>query len=165
MYFWQIEELKRELIARPLTDRKVLPYLLIFLGSTGLLPVFPTESMNLWDYAGATWTLLLAIVGTIYLYRCNGGAAGIHFVQRYLSIGWVVAVRWGVVVMAAFVAMLFLIDTSAEETTPQVALFFIIAEVVLYERIGHHIRTVANPPLRSNPTVEADAHEAPRASP
>lgn len=165
MYFWRIEELKRGLIARPLTDREVLPYFLIFLGITGLVPVFPVESMNLWDYAGAIWTLLLMMVGTVYLYRCNGGAAGSHFVQRYLSIGWVVAVRWGMVVMAVFVVMLFLIDTSAEETSPQIALFFMIAEVVLYERIGHHIRTVADSPLRSKPAAEADAHESAHGSP
>lgn len=143
MYFWRIEELKKDLIARPLADRDVLPYLLLFVGITGLIPVFPPESMNAWDYATALWTFLLTITGTLYLYRCNGGKAGSHFVQRYLSIGWVVAVRWALVVTALFVVLLLLVDASDEGSSPAVALFFMVAEVVLYQRIGHHIHSVA----------------------
>jgi hypothetical protein len=165
MYFWRIEDLKKDLIAKPLTDREVLPYLLIFVGITALIPIFPVESMNLWDYAATTWTLLLAVAGTLYAYQCNGAAAGTHFVQRYLSIGWVVAVRWTAVVMAAFVVLLFLVDTSGDATTPTVALFWMIAEVVLYERMGHHIRLVATAALRSGSTLETDAQETARGSP
>ena len=164
MYFWRIEDLKRDLITRPLTDREVLPYLLIFVGITALVPIFPMESMNLWDYAAAIWTLLLAVAGTLYAYQCNGAAAGLHFVQRYLAIGWVVAVRWGVVVMAAFVVLLFFVDSSGDETTPTYALFWMVAEVVFYERMGYHIRAVASTPLRSNSTAKSDAQEAARGS-
>ncbi len=165
MYFWRIEDLKKDLVARPLTDREVLPYLLIFVGITALVPIFPVASMNTWDYSASIWTFFLAIAGTLYAYQCNGAAAGNHFVQRYLSIGWVVAVRWGVVVMTGFVALLFLVDTSSDQTSPIVALFWMIAEVVLYERMGHHIRFVAGTPLRSNNKVETDAQEAARGSP
>lgn len=61
MYFWRIEKLKSKLTARPLTDREILPYLLIFMGATSLVPIFPVESMSFWDYVGVTWTLLLAV--------------------------------------------------------------------------------------------------------
>ena len=165
MYFWRIEDLKRDLIARPLTDREVLPYLLIFVGITALAPIFPVESMNLWDYTAGIWTLLLAVAGTVYTYQCNGASAGRHFVQRYLAIGWVVAIRWAVVVIAAFIVLLFLMDSSEDGTTPTFALFWMAAEVVLYERMGYHIRAVANAPLRSNNTVEPDAQDSARGSP
>ncbi len=165
MYFWRIEELKSKVIASPLTDREVLPYLLIFVGITGLIPIFPVESMTLWDYVGAVWTFLLAVFGTIYVYRCNGGATGKDFLQRYLAIGWVVTIRWAAIVMPLFVLLIFAVDPSSEETEWYVGLFFVLAEVVLYERIGHHIRAVARVPLRSNTTVETDAREAARGSP
>jgi hypothetical protein len=150
MYFWHIEDLKKDLVAGPLNDREVLPYLLIFVGLSALVLIFPAESMNPWDYALAISTLLITVGGTVYVYYCNGAAAGSHFVQRYLAIGWVVTVRWGVAVIFAFVVLLFLIDTSGDETTPITAVFWITAEVALYERIGHHIRAVTSTkPLRS----------------
>jgi len=164
MYFWRIENLKKDLIARPLSDREVLPYLLIFVGISALIPIFPMESMNSWDYAAAIWTLVLVVAGTLYTYQCNGAARGSHFVQRYLAIGWVVAVRWCAAVVAALIVLLFVVDTPGDETTPTFALFWMAAELVLYERMGHHIRAVANT-LRSNSTVETDAQEAARGSP
>ena len=102
--------------------------------------------MALWDYVGTVWTLLLAVFGTIYVYRCNGGATGQDFLQRYLAIGWVVTVRWLAIVMPLFVLLIFTVDYMSEETQWHVGLFFVVAEVVLYERIGYHIRAVASAP-------------------
>lgn len=130
MYFWRIEELKRKHVGGSLTDREILPYFLIFVGLTALVTILPVESMSYWDYIGAIGTFLLTVFGTVYVYRYNGGATGSHFLQRYFSIGWVVAVRWSVIVMPLLVALLFLLDSPAKHTTSYVALFFFVAEVV-----------------------------------
>jgi hypothetical protein len=142
MYFWRIGELKIKLLSASLTERETLPYFIVFLALTAVVPLFPSETMNLWDYLGVGWTALLVVIGTIYLYRRNGGDAGIHFVQRYFAIGWVATVRW-----TALVAPLFIVSnplfSSPEKTTWYDFSYFAIAELVLYERIGHHIADVA----------------------
>lgn len=142
MYFWRIRELKSKLAHGPLSEREVLPYLVVFAAIAYIAPFFPAESMNLWDYLGASWAVALAVGGTIYAFHRNGGRAGANFVQRYLAIGWVVSVRWIVFLMALFAAYVFLVD-APRETTWHEALLFGVAELVLWERIAHHIADLA----------------------
>lgn len=142
MYFWRIEELKARLAHGPLSEREVLPYLVLFAAIAYVAPFFPAESMNVWDYLGASWAAALAVGGTLYAFRRNGGRAGANFVQHYLAIGWVVGVRWVVFLAALFVVYLFLVDPP-QETTWHEALFFCIAELILWERIAHHIGDLA----------------------
>src|SRR5919108_1465185 len=94
MYFWRIEALKSDLAVRPMTDRQVLPYLVacgVLMAAVGIIPFGPP---NKWDLVGGGWSMLLAIVGTIHVYRKNGGEVGLHILQRFLAIGWVVGIRW-----------------------------------------------------------------------
>src|SRR6266850_3771401 len=116
MYFWRIEELKARMAAAPLSDREVLPYFLLFLAFSDLVPLFPAQTMNFWDYAGAAWTFALLMTGTVYAYWRNGGGSGVHFLQRYFAIGWVVTVRWLAVVAPISIAIVMLFDLP-EETT------------------------------------------------
>jgi hypothetical protein len=94
MYFWRLEKLKTEMAARPLSEREALPYLVVFVALSSAVAYIPQTSHNLWDGFGAVWSVLLAAVGTVYIYRQNGGAAGQHFLQRYFAVGWVVFIRW-----------------------------------------------------------------------
>jgi len=98
MYFWRIEKLKTQMVARPLTDREALPYLVGHVAISAVVCCFPLAISNVWDGLGGVWTVFLAVVGTIYIYRQNDGADGQHFLQRYLAIGWVVALRWLVII-------------------------------------------------------------------
>ena len=84
MYFWRIEQLKTEMAARPLSEREALPYLVVFVALSSAVAYIPQTTQNLWDGVGTVWSVLLAVVGTIYIYRQNGGAGGQHFLQRYL---------------------------------------------------------------------------------
>jgi hypothetical protein len=101
---------------------------------------------NVWDVLGAVWSVLLAVLGSIYIYRQNGGAAGHHFLQRYLVVGLVVALRCVFVfVVAAFAFAGTLIALGADIETPHWYdfLFGAAFETVLYWRIGHHVRDLA----------------------
>src|SRR5258706_5406001 len=163
MYFWRIKDLKAKLQERPLTEREVLPYLLVYLVLTAATTVFPMETMNSWDYVIATGVLVLTVAGTVYTYQCNGGANGSHFLQRYFAIGWVVAVRWAAVVVPLFIVLTAILGIP-KDTNWHIALYFAIVGALFYQRLGHHIREVAVPILRSNPTVETDAHDPARGS-
>lgn len=146
MYFWRIEKLKAQMAARPLSEHEVLPYLVVFLALSTVGGNIPPATRNVWDALGAVWSVLLVVLGSIYIYRQNGGAGGHHFLQRYLAVGWVVALRWIVVFIVAAVACfgtLSALGADTESTHWYDFLFVAAAEALLYWRIGHHVRDLA----------------------
>src|SRR5690349_5211527 len=94
MYFWRIGHLEDHLVGRPLSDREILPYLIVVVGLSGAIGSIPNEMLNVWDHLGTILSVILGVLGTIWIYRQNGGVDGHHFLQRYLVIGWVVSIRW-----------------------------------------------------------------------
>lgn len=150
MYFWRIEKLKTEMAAQPLSDREALPYLVVFvaLSSAGASAgaYIPQTTLNVWDGLGAVWSVLLAAVGTIYIYRQNGGAEGRHFLQRYFAVGWVVAVRLLVVVILVAVALYGTLEAVGAYTESRQWYDFLLLavfEALMYWRIGYHVRDLA----------------------
>ena len=149
MYFWRIEKLKTEMAARPLSDREVLPYLVVFVALSAVVINFPVTISNVWDVLYAAWSILLAVIGTIYIYRQNGGSDGRHFLQRYLAIGWVVTVRWLVILIAFAIVAIAVLETANlpwEDTTWYEVIAFGIAEAIVYWRIGHHVHDLSQRP-------------------
>lgn len=146
MYFWQIERLKREMVIRPLSESETLPYLVVYVTCTTVLSFVPDTFANTWDILSATFSGFLAVVGTIYIYRQNGGADGQYFLQRYFAISWVVTLRWLLIftiTTVIFFILLELASVSSEEMTWYEFLYWAVFEVIVYQRIGHHVRDVA----------------------
>lgn len=148
MYFWQLRSLKRKMVARPLSEGEILPYLLVSLTLTTAIAFIPEFSANVWDALSALSSTILTLVGTFYIYRQNGGANGQYFLQRYFAIGWVVTLRWLLIFIITTVILLILlelasINTFSEETTWYDFLYGTACEVIIYQRIGHHVRDVA----------------------
>lgn len=146
MYFWRIEKLKAEMATRPLSDSEVLPYFALFLALSTAASYIPRVTLNLWDGLGAAWSVTLAVVGSIYVYRLNGGASGQHLLQRYIALGWVVTIRLLVVFVAAaviFYGELAAAGTDAVGTQWYDFLFLGVIEAGFYWRIGHHVRDLA----------------------
>jgi hypothetical protein len=130
----------------PLTDREVLPYLVIVVSLMSAVWFIPGWTRNVWDHMSTGISVLLSILGTIWLFQRNGGATSQHFLQRYLAIGWVVAVRWTTAILLLLVlsySVLYSLDVVAETTTWHEVVFFALAEAVLYWRMGVHIHDLA----------------------
>ena len=147
MYFWRIEKLKTQMAARPLSQREELPYLVVFVALSAAAGYIPQATRNVWDDLGAVWSVLLAVVGSIYIYRQNGGPSGQHFLQRYFAVGWVVALRWLVVFIGACVAFygtLAAVGADIDNTHWYDFLFLAVVETVIYWRTGHHVRDLAS---------------------
>ena len=135
------------MVARPLSEREALPYLVVFVGLSAAVGYIPQTMSNVWDGLGAAWSVALAVVATIYIYRRNGGADGQHFLQRYFAIGWVVAIRWLVIIIfaaIAFYAALTAVGVETENTAWYDFVFLAIVEAVVYWRIGHHVGELAD---------------------
>lgn len=146
MYFWRLERLKREMAVRPLSESETVPYLVVYVTFTTALSSIPYSFSNVWDTLGAVVSTVLAVVGTIYVYRQNGGADGQYFLQRYFAISWIVTLRWLVIfiiTILVFSILLELVGIWSEETTWYEFLFFTASEVIIYQRTGHHVRDVA----------------------
>jgi len=147
MYFWRIEQLKDQLIARPLSDREALPYLLVFVGLTAAIGFIPTEGLNVWDHVGTGLSVILTVLGTLWVYRQNGGADGHFFLQRYLAVGWVIGIRWVVGLVAFFFPLYFvlsLLSIESDVTTWYETTILAAAELLLYWRIGSHVEYIAS---------------------
>lgn len=90
----------------------------------------PYTTFNIWDWLVAVWSITLAAVGAIYIYRQNCGTNGCHFLQRYFAIGWVVSVRWVLALLGAMVVYFTVITFGRVEIPVQTTwydfLFFAI---------------------------------------
>ncbi len=146
MYSWRIEKLKTQMATRPLSEREALPYLVMFVAVSSAAAYLPQTAYNLWVGFGAVWSVLLATLGTIYIYHQNGGAGGQHFFQRYFAVGWVVFVRLlvaSIFVAVAFYSTLAAVGADRKSRHWYDFLFFAVVEAVGYWRIGHHVRDIA----------------------
>lgn len=145
MYFWRVENLKADLVARPMPDREALPYLITEAVIVALAIGLPKSDFNIWDLLGTMWSIGLAVLGTIYIFRQNGGSDGSQFLPRYFSIGWVVGVRYFVVALVLYLSLMIgleIADFSMESSTVIDFLFFSVSETLYFQRIGHHVRDV-----------------------
>lgn len=145
MYIWRIEDLKRDLKQGSLSEKESLKYLLIFLFFTSLEAI-PMEGSNKWDLYSAIAFGVITILGTWYLYICNGGEQGKDFVQRYLSLGLVVAIRWTVFVfLPLFIIYLVVfggVEMQSGETTFPYMLFGTFAVLTYYVLLAKHFKDV-----------------------
>ena len=106
----------------------------------------PADVPREWDFVALP---LLALVGVLYCYRCNGAAAGVRFAERYLALSWVIGWRTGLMA-AAVIAMGFVaglitggfawLEHERVPVTLSATTFLLIA--LIYWRIGVHLHDI-----------------------
>lgn len=146
MYFWRIDRLKAELRMQPLSDRESLPYLIAYVALSTVAAGMPFQGYNVWDALGAICSVAIAVIGTFYVYRQNGGSDGQHLLQRYFAIGWVVGIRCLAAALVCMIGMLFFLDWTGQMTETTNAYefaFYACLELTIYWRMGHHVGDVA----------------------
>ncbi len=144
MYFVRYHRLKEKLRNRSVSDREALPYLVIFTALMALVGAFPVvDGFNDGDLVSGFLSFVFAIGGVFYAYKSNGAQEGFDLIQKYVVLGWVVAVRCLLVfiplAIAFYVAGGYLGLVTDQTGFPDVLLNAIF-EIVLYQRIGRHIR-------------------------
>jgi len=155
MYFWDVKKLKAELRAGKVTEADAFRYFMAYvildalmIASWGMLPSegdFATA-----DFIESAGYVAIVVVGTVALYRRNGGGAGKQFFIRYFPLLWVVGIRFFVVAIAVSAPLLatYLYATlSAEDETANGAWYLTAAYLVIaalyYWRLYVHIGDVA----------------------
>ena len=150
MYFWNINKLKQDIKDGGLSESEQFKYLLVCVVLMTLSEIFYLgESFSSVKYDLAI-DIIFAIFGTYYLYRCNGGANGKRFLEKFFSIGFVVGVRWIVfviipIVVVFFLDAVFMIFNMEDEKIFDILDYIIspIALIIYYWRSGVHIKDVA----------------------
>ena len=103
MYFWNIESLKSDIIKGKLTDRAVVPYVVVYVGLNSVVMefagYFPYEEPNQWDYILSAVAIMTTILGTVFTYYANGGNTGKNFTAKYFAILFVMAIRFSVLLL------------------------------------------------------------------
>ena len=109
MYFWKINELKKQIVERGLSEAQVFYYILLFVGfsiaGVELVGYFPYEEPNGWSYLQSGLNFIIPIAGTIAAYHVNGGENGKAFAAKYFSISFVVLVRFLVYLIPVMVVL------------------------------------------------------------
>jgi hypothetical protein len=146
LYFWRIGALKSRLIEGRLADREAVSYVTATFAMTSLVMAFPPASPNTWDTAMALVGCIVVVLGIWWAYRQNWGAAGADFVHRYLSLAWVLTIR----ILAPLVAVALLLEVlrageelPPAESGPGTALIALLLGLLFYQRLGAHVRDVA----------------------
>ncbi len=153
MYFWKIEALKEDIKSNKFTEKDRFVYGLIYIvlcaaGMEAMIRL-PIESPNIWDTIGSLGNILIPLIGTIIAYRSNGGATGKDFLGRYFSIGFVVSIRFLVLLipMCAALVAYYIYAFPDEEpivSTPVDILLFTIWYAFLFWRISKHVSDIKN---------------------
>jgi hypothetical protein len=152
MHVFNIRTLKATLKARALSSGEAVRYI----AAQGALLSWlfiPGDTTVDWMFLTNP---LLALAGTYYCYRCNGGADGIRLAERYLAIGWVVMCR-GIAFLLLPLAIglaAWTLATAGEGPDEAVLSTTLVGLLVLmYWRIGVHLADVAG--AAASPLVPA----------
>jgi len=147
MYIWKIDELNQQLISSNLTEPDVFKYLMAWtvLNSLAMIRYLVP---NQYDTYNGIIAVVISIIGLVFIYICNGGKNGSHFLERYISISWVVFVRFLVLFfLPAYIAMFTIQEIYmggiAEQTTEMDMVFLLISDVVYFLWFAKHIKFVA----------------------
>lgn len=145
MYFWNINKLKSDLLKKPLSESEQFKYLFATLVVYSLAMI-PFLENNIWDVYSAIIMVLTTTIGIYYVYKCNKGSIGNNFLQKCLSIGWVVSIRWLVFMLP--IILLFYIAVElysgvSDYTTLADVIFFNLLYISYFWLLGKHIKEVA----------------------
>jgi hypothetical protein len=147
MYIWKIGELKTQLSQGELPEPEAFKYLMAntVLYSLAAIQYF---NANHYDTLSGFLSLCIAVIGLWFIYKCNGGENGKHIIHRYLSVGWVVFVRFAVLFILPVTVVFILFQELYlggihEETTLFDVFFMSAAEVIYFLWVAKHINYVA----------------------
>ena len=142
MHFVLYHPLKHKLITNSLSDREALPYLIIYAVLFSLGSYTEAERLsNVYDIVSLCLSVIIVIGGTYYAYRQNGGKEGFNLIQKYLVLGWVVAIRFAIVLIPVVIVYLVVWEKLGMPNLDFYAVLFGAAvKCIYYQRLGRHIR-------------------------
>ncbi len=147
MYFWKIDLLKAQLIAKGLTENQTYLYTLAYIiFSTFMVELMrygPDTVFNEWTHFSSTMNVLIPVAGTMMAFRANGGASGVQFLQRYLSISIVASIRFMVFVIFPLMVAIAILNPESSVSGSPFEILLSGCDALLFVFIVKHISEVA----------------------
>jgi hypothetical protein len=147
---WSTAHVKTQLAAGPMSEGKTFVYFLAITGFdwlqfTAFRLSHSPEPIATWGYFDAWFAFAITLAGVVYLFLCNGGTRGAHFLHRYFPLS--VVVGWKIV--AASFVLLPAMKASLSGASPSVIGWSLSAalaalNLVMFLRIGHHLKVLSN---------------------
>ena len=155
MYLWNVKQLKKDLSKSPLLEKEQFKYLIVTITLFILGGIIPVAEKNTWDIYVSIITGIITILGSIYVYKCNNGEHGKYFLQRFISLQLVWAIRFFILIVLPVLLIsmpipaLFkhfnIIETFVPE---QWFLFYAIVvhvlNIIYFWFLGEHMKDIAN---------------------
>ena len=103
-----------------------------------------SEPIPAWNYFDAWFALAISLAAWVYLFFCNGGTRGAHFLYRYFPLSVVVGLKF----VAASLVVLSAVTISLNGVSPNLRGWSISAtaaaiNLIMFYRIGHHLKWLA----------------------
>ena len=140
MYFWNIEKLKEDLKKQTVTEGELFKYLFATVVVYCLGFMMPYTA-DIWYKLSILLMTVITASGLYYLYKCNGGKNGKNFLEKYISLGWVVSVRWAVLVaLPVMVVCLIILEAIGPSMYVAEGFFFDLVYISYFWMLGKHIK-------------------------
>ncbi|MCA1767623.1 MAG: hypothetical protein LC639_05330 [Idiomarina sp.] len=143
MYFWNIDALKRDFLQGRFSQTQAFYYLVLMLVLFTLPIGIVGDNTTVWDKALFWVELAFLVLGTTVVYKANGGRDGREFLERYVSLSWVVFIRllpliilFGIIV--SIFRDIFIGDAGYSFTVYDFAAVVLI-DFIYYWRLSHHM--------------------------
>lgn len=151
MIFCNIKLLKQRLIEEGLSQQHLFIYIFVYILFTevaiqgcGLLP---PEELNKYDYMEIIVYLVAMGIGTYLIYRVNGGSKGKQFAERFFSIGFVVGMRFFVILISIMIILVVGKNQMGDIDLPATwyeTIIYSCWSIAFYWRMIVHVKEVAN---------------------
>ncbi len=159
MYFWNVKALASDLREDRVSPRDQMMYLTAW----GLYQLFEVQNA-LWVWEMPTTLTLVKVAiqavitvgGIVLCYRTNRGPKGLHFVERFICIGWPIRVQLTVLVYAVAGILAIIVPTLgfsrqqvfeplADPSGPAHTALSVIVDVIYYLWVRQAIQGIARP--------------------
>lgn len=109
MYFWKLDLLKKQLIAKGLTEAQSYSYMLVYAILSAIaiemMAYVPHETVDGWTYFASIMNILIPAIGTMMAFKANGGASGMQFLPRFVSISLISSIRYLVLILLLMIPL------------------------------------------------------------
>ena len=143
---WSAAHIKGQLASGPMPEGKTFFYFLVitsfdWLQFTAFRLSREPESIPAWSYFDAWFAFGVTFAALIYLFLCNGGTRGVHFLSRYFPLSVVVGWKFVAAGLIALPVVRMLLS-GASQSVIGWSLSGALAglNLLMFLRIGHHLK-------------------------
>lgn len=143
---WSAAHVKTQLASGPMSEGKTFLYFLAimtfdWLQFTAFRLSRSSEPTPAWNYFDAWFAFAITLAALVYLFLCNGGTRGAHFLYRYFPLSVVVGWKFVAVSPVALLAVKVLLSEASPNVSGwSLSAALVALNLIMFYRIGHHLK-------------------------